>query len=188
MEEPPEAPPRKRWGRAAFAAGLAAFVGLWGYAFWYDTHRPKPEPLDQTSERVANAACRSAVASLAVLPTVGTQPTLSGRITRVHREDTVLTDLTTELDAIHPSDPSGATALHDFVADWQHLITARERYTTVLLTSTKRPQLVIPVDPTGAPITIRMGEYARIHKLNDCTPDSLQGEVVEGPRTYPHVT
>jgi hypothetical protein len=30
-----------------------------------------------------------------------------------------------------------------------------------------------------------MKEYAQIHRLNVCTPDSLQGEVVEGARTYP---
>ncbi len=56
-----------------------------------------------------------------------------------------------------------------------------------LLTTGKRPKLVIPIDPTGAPVTIRMREYAEIHKLTDCTPDSLQGEVVEGPRVYPNL-
>jgi hypothetical protein len=30
--------------------------------------------------------------------------------------------------------------------------------------------------------------YADIHHLLDCTPDSLQGEVVEGLRTYPRVS
>ena len=33
---------------------------------------------------------------------------------------------------------------------------------------------------------IRMREYADIHSLFECTPDRLQGEVVEGVRTYPH--
>jgi hypothetical protein len=182
------APPRRRWKRPVVVLALAAFVGVWAFAFWYDAHRPSPEPLDKASAAAAGAACRAAVLSLSALPTVGTAPTVNSRATRVHSEDAVLTTLVSELGAIHPTDHDGAKALTAFVADWQHLIAARERYAEALPTSTKRPQLVIPVDPTGAPATIRMGEYARIHKLGDCTPDSLQGEVVEGPRTYPRVT
>jgi hypothetical protein len=184
----PQAPRRGGWKRSVFIVALAAFVGLWGFAFWYDAHRPSPEPLDARSMRAVNASCRSAVAALAGLPTVGTAPTVTSRVTRVHREDAVLTTLVSELDAIRPSDPSGDKALKSFALDWQHLIANREHYAEALLASPKRPRLEIPVDPTGAPATIRMGEYARIHKLNDCTPDSLQGEVVEGPRTYPPTT
>jgi hypothetical protein len=188
MEEVAAGARRSGWRRAAFIAAFAAFVGVWAYAFWYDTHRPKPEPLDAVSVQAANAACRSAVVALSAIPPVGAAPTVADRIRRVHREDAVLTVLVARLDAIHPTDRSGATALADFTADWQHLTASRERYTAVLLTSRKRPQLVIPVDPTGAPITIRMGEYADIHKLTYCSPTSLQGEVVDGPRTYPHVS
>jgi hypothetical protein len=182
------APPRRRWKRNVFVVALIAFVSAWTFAFWYDAHRPSPEPLDPASLSAARTACRSAILSLAALPTVGTTPTATSRATRVNREDAVLTTLVSELDAIRPTDHDGAKALTAFVADWRHLITARERYAEAVPTSTKRPKLVIPVDPTGAPATIRMGEYARIHKLDDCTPDSLQGEVVEGPRTYPPVT
>jgi hypothetical protein len=182
------APPRRRWKRPVVAVAFAAFVGVWAFAFWYDANRPSPEPLDPASAAAVATACRSAVASLSILPTVGTTPTVDSRATRVHREDAVFTTLVSELDAVHPTDRDGAKALRSFAADWQHLVAARERYAEELPTSTKRPKLVLPVDPTGAPISIRMGEYARIHKLNDCTPDSLQGEVVEGPRTYPRVT
>ena len=183
-----DVPARKRWKRAVFVAALTAFVGVWAFGFWYDAHRPKPEPLDTTSALAVNASCRAAVASLSALPTVGTAPTVPGRATRVHGEDAVLTTLVSELAAIHPTDRDGAKALEGFTDDWRHLIAARERYAAALFASSKRPRLVIPVDPTGAPATIRMGEYARIHKLDDCTPDSLQGEVVEGPRTYPPVS
>ena len=83
--------------------------------------------------------------------------------------------------------PLGATALAAFATDWQHLTAARERYAGRLSSGVVRPDLVIPVDTTKAPITIRMKEYAQIHGLGACTPDSLQGEVVEGPRSYPRV-
>jgi hypothetical protein len=174
--------------RAAWIIGLSAFVGVWAFAFWYGAHRPKPEPLDPTALRAANGACRSAVVALAAIPPVGTAPTVNDRATRDRRENAVLTDLVTRLNTIRPIDHDGAKALAGFAADWQHLTAARERYVTALLSSPRRPQLFIPVDPTGAPVTIRMGEYARIHKLDDCTPDSLQGEVVEGPRVYPRVS
>jgi hypothetical protein len=179
-------PPRP-WVRAAWIVGILAFAGIWAFGFWYDAHRPKPEPLDAVSAHAANVACESAVTSLAAIPPVGGAPTVADRAKRDSDENAVFARLVKQLDTIHPSDHDGAKALAAFTADWQHLNTARQRYVTELLASPKRPKLFIPVDPTGAPVTIRMGEYARIHKLNDCTPDSLQGEVVEGPRTYPRV-
>jgi hypothetical protein len=179
--------PRRPWVRAAWIVGLLAFAGVWAFGFWYDTHRPKPEPLDATSMQAANAACQSAVVSLSAIPPVGGAPTVADRATRDRDENAVLTTLVKRLGAIRPTSREGAKALTAFTADWQHLTEARERYVDALLASPKRPKLFIPVDPTGAPVTIRMGEYARIHKLDDCTPDSLQGEVVEGPRTYPRV-
>ena len=181
------AKPGRRWVRAAWIVGLAAFAGVWAFGFWYDTHRPKPEPLDATSMRAANADCQAAISSLSAIPPVGAAPTVENRATRDRDENAVFTALVTRLRRIHPTDRDGADALAGFTADWQHLTTARERYVTALLAGPGRPKLYIPVDPTGAPVTIRMGEYARIHELNDCTPDSLQGEVVEGPRAYPRV-
>jgi hypothetical protein len=179
--------PRRPWVRAAWIVGLLAFAGVWAFGFWYDAHRPKPEPLDATSMQAANAACRSAVVSLSAIPPVGGAPTVADRATRDRNENAVFTTLVKRLGAIRPTSHEGAQALTAFTADWQHLTEAHERYVTALLASPQRPKLYIPVDPTGAPVTIRMGEYARIHKLTDCTPDSLQGEVVEGPRTYPRV-
>ena len=179
--------PKRRWGRAVFGVALVAFVGLWAFAFWYEANRPSPEPLDPTSFSAANAACRSAVGSLAALAPVGTAPTVIDRTNRVQHENAVLTNLVVDFRAIHPRDHDGAKALAAFATDWQHLTASRERYVQELLATGKRPKLVIAIDPTGAPVTIRMREYAQIHKLTDCTPDSLQGEVVEGPRVYPRV-
>ena len=182
------APPRRRWRRPVLAAAFAAFVGVWAWAFWYDATRPNPEPLDAASQHAAAAACGSAIASLSALtPLPPGVPTLGERTRRVLREDTVLTDLVTRLDRIHPADREGAKALVSFALDWQHLTASREHYVEALSSGEKNPKLVIPVAPNGAPVTIRMREYAEIHRLLGCTPDSLQGEVVEGPRTYQRV-
>jgi hypothetical protein len=175
---------RRGWRRPVFVAAFVAFAGVWAFGFWYDANRPAPEPLDAVSVRAASAACRSAVARLSDLAPLPSPPELTKRIARVRSEDAIFTDLVAAFRDIHPTNGDGATALAAFATDWQHLTAARDRYADELSGGKKRPDLVIPVGPTKAPITIRMKEYAQIHRLNVCTPDSLQGEVVEGPRTY----
>jgi hypothetical protein len=177
--------PRRAWRKPVFVAAFVAFAGVWAFGFWYDANRPAPEPLDTASVRAASTACRSASARLSALPPLPFPPELTRRIARVRREDAVFTDLVAEFRAIHPTNSEGAKALAGFATDWHDLTAARERYANELGAGKTRPDLVIPVDPTSAPITIRMKEYAQIHRLNVCTPDSLQGEVVEGVRTYP---
>jgi hypothetical protein len=186
VDEVEVAPVRKRWPRRLFAVGLALFVGAWAWAFWYEAHRPKPEPLDAISLDAAKSACTSALVDLRRLPQVGGAPTVADRVHLIRAENTILNRVVTQLDAIHPTDPSGAKALTGFTTDWRNLDRARARYVRELEATGKRPKLFIPVDPTGAPATIRMGEYAGIHHLDVCSPDDLQGEVVEGPRVYPH--
>jgi hypothetical protein len=181
------APPRPGWRKPVFVAAFVAFIGVWAFGFWYDANRSAPEPLDAASQRAAVGACRSAISKVAVLEPLPSPPVLDKRIARIRAEDAVFTDLVAALRTIHPTDGDGAKALAAFATDWQHLTAARERYVDKLSSGVVRPDLVIPVDPTKAPITIRMKEYAQIHRLGVCTPDSLQGEVVEGPRTYPRV-
>ncbi|MDQ1466704.1 MAG: hypothetical protein QOH10_1119 [Actinomycetota bacterium] len=162
-----------------------AFIGVWTFAFWYDANRPSPEPLDRASQRAAAATCRSAVISLSALTPLPPAPSVAERTTRVRREDSILTDLVARLDTVRPTDRDGATALRSFATDWKHLVAARGRYADAVRSGASRPRLVIPVDPASKPVTIRMREYADIHSLFECTPDRLQGEVVEGVRTYP---
>jgi hypothetical protein len=186
-DEVVEVVPRKRWKRPAIVAGVVVFVGIWAFGFWYDANRGTPEPLDARSAQAATATCGLAGVSLAdltPLPPART-PTVAERTILIRSEDVILTRLVTQLRSIHPTDHDGAKALAAFATDWQHLIQARDRYLEAVLTGKKQPKLFVPVDPAGKPITIRMREYAEIHHLTACTPDALQGEVVEGPRTYP---
>ncbi len=178
------APFWRRWTFWLVAVVIVGLAGAWAFAFWYDANRPPPEPLDATSVRAAAAVCHDARIRLRALPQVDPKaPAATERITRIRREDAILTTVVDRLEAIHPSDSEGAAALHGFATDWKNLVTARERYADELEAG-GRPKLVIPVDPSSAPISIRMTDYAQIHRLNDCTTDSLQGEVVEGQRSY----
>lgn len=177
--------PRPGWRKPVFVAAFVAFAGVWAFGFWYDANRPAPEPLDTASVRAASTACRSAITRLSALAPLPSPPELTKRIARVRSEDVVFTDLVAAFRGIHPTNGDGAKALAGFATDWHDLTAARARYADELSAGKTRPDLVIPVDPTAAPITIRMKEYAQIHRLNVCTPDSLQGEVVEGARTYP---
>lgn len=183
-----EAPPKRTWswGKRLFVVGFVLFLGAWGWAFWYGAHRPKPEPLDPASERAALTVCLSAIVDLRALPQVGGAPTVAIRVHRVSAENTILERVVRDLGAVHPTDHSGAEALAAFAADWKRLTTSREQYVEKLRATGKRPKFYIPV-ANGEPVTIRMGDYADIHHLVDCSPDSLQGEVVEGRRTYPRV-
>jgi len=181
-----ETPPRKRWKRPVIVAAVVVFCGIWGFGFWYDATRGMPEPLDPTSQRAAAVACKWARASMNDLTQLppNAAPTVAQRTTLVRGENRVLTDLVSRFRAIHPTDSDGAKAIAAFATDWQHLYPARDRYVALVLSGKDNPKLVVPVDPSGKPITIRMREYAEIHHLPDCTPDALQGEVVEGPRRY----
>ena len=178
---------RPRWHKPVFVAAFIAFIGVWAFGFWYDANRSAPEPLNAASHRAAVTACRAAISKVAVLEPLPFPPVLDKRIARIHAEDAVFTELVAALRTIHPPDGDGAKALAAFATDWQHLTAARETYVGKLSSGVVRPDLVIPVDPSKKPITIRMSDYARIHELSACTPDSLQGEVVEGPRSYPRV-
>lgn len=181
------AAPRRRWRKPVFIAAFVVFIGVWAFGFWYDANRSAPEPLNAASHRAAVTACRAAISKVAVLEPLPSPPVLEKRTARIHAEDAVFTELVAALRTIHPTDSDGAKALAAFATDWQHLTAARARYVGKLSSGVVRPDLVIPVDPSKAPITIRMKEYAQIHRLSACTPDSLQGEVVEGPRSYPRV-
>jgi hypothetical protein len=170
-----------------FVAAFVAFIGVWAFGFWYDANRPTPEPLDTASRRTAVTECRAAISKLSTFGPIPAPTDVDGRIARIRREDAAFDDLVAAFRTIHPVDGDGAKAIAAFTTDWQHLSAARERYADKLSAGDARPDLVVPVDPGKAPITIRMKEYAEIHRLTACTPDSLQGEVVEGPRTYPRV-
>jgi hypothetical protein len=186
MRDVDEAPIKKgwTWGKRLFLVGFVLFVGAWAWAFWYGFHRPKPEPLDARSERAATAVCRTAIDDLRRLPQVGGAPTVAIRVHRISEENAALSRVVDGLRAIHPTDHSGAEALTGFTNDWKALVAARRRYVDELAATGKRPKFYIPIG-NGEPITIRMGEYTDIHHLVDCSSDSLQGEVVEGRRTYP---
>ena len=181
------APVRSRWRRPALIVALVVFLGAWVFAFVYDATRSSPEPLDTASFDAAASACRAAITSLSALTPLppSRSPTVDERTTLVHDEDAILTEVVTKLDAVRPTDHDGAKAIAAFAADWRHLTAARETYAAAVSAGGHKTKLVIPVDPEGKPITIRMREYAEIHHLTACTPNALQGEVVEGPRTYP---
>jgi hypothetical protein len=181
---PEEARPApKAWRRRLFVVVLVVMIGVWGFAFWYSVARVKPEPLDEASRAALVGICTDTLHRLGTIPQVPSLPSVAQRAARVRAEDAVLDRLIARAAQVHPKAAEGRRALTGWLGDWRHVVADRETYAARVLTG-GRPRLVVPIDPTGKPVTIRMADYADGHRMAVCSPVTLHPEVVEGPRTY----
>lgn len=168
--------------RRLILTALAVFVAVWVFAIWYSVSRPVGEALDATSTRTIRAACVDAVAELRDLPYPPDNAADEvGRL--IAAENDVLTAMVLTLRNVEPPDPEGAAALTAWLDDWDSVIAARVVYAERVKT-TDALRLELPSAGTTKPVTVRMGEYAEAHGLDECVPRVLQVEVVEGERRY----
>ncbi len=168
--------------RRLILAALAAFVVLWAFAIGYSVSRPAGEVLDADSTRTIRAACVDAVTELRALP-YPADNAADEVADLIVSENEILSEMTRSLRPLEPPDSDGAAALTAWLDDWDSVIAARIGYAEEVRV-VDVVQLALPSAGTTKPVTVRMGEYAEAHGLDECTPRALQVETVEGERRY----
>ena len=178
--------PRRRtvWRRLGIAL-LIVVAAVWGYAIWYSVSRGSPEDLDDSARDAIASACADARSALVALPDLPDEPTAEQDVKLVGQENAILTSMVGRIEEIDTSGDDAAQALDKWVADWRRLIDARAAFATDLAAD-GTARLEVPAVSSGSvqPITDRMDEYANGRGLEDCRPEPLQAEVVDGPRDY----
>jgi hypothetical protein len=178
--------PRRRRVRRQLLLAVAVVIGLaWGYAIWFSVTQKSPERLDRASRTAVANACTTARDELEALPDLTDRSTAADNVALVRNENDVLTRMTDRIDGVQPRGGDARAALQAWARDWRDLITARATFATDLAADGSA-RLRIPTVRRGSvkPISERMDEYATQRGLDGCRPQSLQVEVVDGPRDY----
>lgn len=181
---------RRRRRRRLLLIGGGLFLAVWIFAIvWSVTITTRsPEKLDAPAGARVEAACRAAQTSLKALPAVKETDGGAVRVARVRTENSILTTMTERFDEVTPAHGTPTHALRAWTGDWRRIIEARARYATDLETK-HRARLELPATGGIKPISDNMDDFVREqhHQIDTCFTDSLQAEVVEGPRVYKHV-
>lgn len=178
---PAEAPRRSR-RRRVLAIVAVVFVTVWAYAIWYSVHRTNPERLGDTDRAAVRRLCERARADLMGLdrPGGGTSPGA-----RLGAENAVFESLVDGLDALDPQGEDPATALEAWTDDWRALLAAREAAADELARAGEATLAIPRASSRGVrPVTDRMDEYARQQGLDECRPDALEAETIDGRGDY----
>ncbi len=183
-DEPPTAPGRSRNRIPLVVMILMTLVGM-GAVVYNSFASETEEPLDQASHVVVATACRQAFDVLHRFPVL-TSAAAGARADLLVRENVVFNRMTDAFTRATPPNHSGAIALGKWIGDWRAVNQRRAQYAHDLRASNKFPELVLPKDDAGAPITNRMNEFSRTHDLVGCETHNLQAETVDGVRDYPN--
>ncbi|MGO9873580.1 MAG: hypothetical protein ACLPVY_07245 [Acidimicrobiia bacterium] len=174
--------------RRLIVGGLVVFLGLWAFAITYSVTAGgrSPERLDDPTARVVETACVGAQHTLSALPQVSAKAPAPARATLITREDAILTTMVDHLRAVHPNQKTPATALTDWLGDWERLITARQDYANDLRTDGNNARFVEPATAGVDPIVDKMNDWILEQgtRTDACNTGQLQAEVIFGLRTY----
>jgi hypothetical protein len=186
---PATGPTRKRkLRRRLWLGALVVFLGAWAIALTYSVTAAakSPERLNTADARVTETACVDAQRELTALPQVGLHATIDERSTRVSSEDAILTTMINQIRTLHPQSSAPKIALAAWLDDWQRLVTARQNYADDLHRLGSNARFVEPASAGIEPIADKMNDWILEQgtRTDACNTGQLQGEVVEGPRTY----
>ena len=186
VNEPDPGDPRRRRRRRNIFIALAILIALvWAYAIWYSVTSDSPEDLDAAATSAVGAACVSAREQLEALPDLTPESTAPDDVQLVRQENEIFDAMIAEIDAVEPTSADAATALDKWLDDWRNLIDARAAFADDL-EDDGTARLSTPAVKSGGlePITERMNGFAQQRGLDECQPDALQAEAVDGPRDY----
>jgi hypothetical protein len=168
--------------------GLLLFAAAWVVAITYSVTAggTSPERLPDGIARIVEANCKTAQTALAQLPALDRRATPAETATRLDQENEILTRMAIRQRQLRPEQDSPAEALRAWIADWQRLIAARERYAGDLRTKGADARFIQPAYNGVEPIADTMNDWIleQGKRTNTCNTDALQGEVVNGPRKY----
>ena len=168
--------------------GLALFIVAWIVALTYSVTAggTSPERLDDATAHVVESNCLTAQRALARVSQLPGHATSAETATRLDRENAILSRMIHRQRELHPSKKSPAEALRAWLGDWQRLVAARHHYAGDLRTKGRDARFIEPAYKGVDPIADKMNNWILEQgtRTQTCNTDALQGEVVNGPRTY----
>jgi hypothetical protein len=179
VSDEPQVPERGRSSRllrVSLIAALVVLVGLWGYALTYSMTRRDPERFTADERAAVRNACEDAATRLRALPPVEAPPTNASVAARAESETEEFEQMVAELRDLRPQRADAATALHEWLDDWDQLLAARRAYASQVKTD-KSAKIEVPVEG-GSPIFVRMNNYAEGKGVVECKTDALGAERV----------
>jgi hypothetical protein len=178
IDDPPEVERSRpsRLLRYSLLAALAIMVGLWAYALTYSMTRRDPERFTSDERAAVRHACEDAVTRLRALPPLEAPPTNASVAARTAAETDEFERMVAELREVRPQRGDAATALHEWLDDWDLLLNARRVYADEVKTD-KSAKIVVPV-LDGSPIFVRMNNYTESKGVIECKTDALGAERV----------
>ena len=178
-------PRRRRIRRRLFIVLALLICAAWAYAIWFSVTRGSPEDLDDAATSQVSAACTSARDQLDALPDFTPDTTATQNVQLVRQENAIFATMIATIDEVQPTATDAAAALDKWLDDWRSLVRARAAFADDLA-GDGTARLRTPAVKSGGlqPITERMNGFAQQRGLDECQPDVLQAEVVDGPRDY----
>jgi hypothetical protein len=178
-------PRRRRRRRGIFVVVALLICAAWAYAIWFSVTRGSPEDLDDAATAEVSAACTSAHDQLAALPDFTPETTATENVQLVRQENAIFDTMIATVDEVQPTATDAGAALDKWLDDWRSLVRARAAFADDLA-GDGTARLRTPAVKSGGlqPITERMNGFAQQRGLDECQPDALQAEVVDGPRDY----
>jgi hypothetical protein len=179
---------KRKLRRRLWLGALVVFLGLWAIALTYSVTAASksPERLNNADARVTETACIDAQREMTALPQVGLHAGIEARSQRTSSEDAILTAMINQIRTLHPQSAAPKIALAAWLDDWQRLVTARQNYANDLLKLGAKARFVEPASAGIEPIADKMNDWILEQgtRTDACNTGQLQGEVVDGPRTY----
>ena len=183
-----EGAPRSALRKWVIIGACVVFIGAWAWALTYSvtTGGRSPERLDNSIATAAAHACVDAQHQLSALPQLTAKSTAAQSSARVSAEDRILSTMVARIRQLHPNQATPATALTDWLNDWQQLITARQHFASDLLTKGFTARFVEPATSGVDPIADKMNNWTLEQgtRTDACNTGELQAEVIGGPRVY----
>ena len=174
---------------------LMLFVALMAILIivgWMYFGSKSPERLPEAESTALAAACSDAKTKLKALPNPAP---LQGadRVARIYAENEIFDEMVGRFRATQIAKPEQADAVDAWIADWDGVINARDKYARELNAAKgtdNTVRFIVPATRGLKPVTNTMDDFVRIQHphLDPCFTRGLDLELVEGERTYQEVT
>lgn len=167
---------RRRVMRAVLVV-LVLLGIVWAYAIWYSTTQDSPEDFEAADREAIANACEDALDRLRALPDLDARSTALDAVALARAEHEVFGTMLRDIRMVDV-DGDAATARKQWLEDWDDVLARRAEYVD-RLEKTGTGEWRSPLDTI-----LRMSEYADARGIHECSPEYLQLDVLDRPRSY----
>lgn len=173
---------------------LMLFVALMAILIivgWMYFGSKSPERLPEAESTKLAAACSDAKTKLKALPNPSPRDG-ADRVARIYAENEIFDEMLGRMRATPIAKPEQADAVDAWIADWDAVVNARDKYARELDAAKgtdNTVKFIVPSTRGLKPVTSTMDDFVRIQHphLDPCFTRGLDLEVNEGERTYQEV-